>query len=56
MNSKQTNTKYEGAKRSGFAPAFHTMTGKFSASLFLIMAWRPRQTTTAVTGSLNGPP
>ena len=35
MNSKQTNTKYEGAKRSGFAPAFHTMTGKFSASLFL---------------------
>ena len=35
MNSKQTNPKYEGTRRSGFAPAFHTMTGKFSASLFL---------------------
>jgi hypothetical protein len=35
MNSKQTNTKYEGAKRSGVAPAFHAMTGKFSASLLL---------------------
>ena len=35
MNSKQTNTRYEVARRSGSAPAFQTATGKFSASLFL---------------------
>ena len=35
MNSKRRNTRYEGATTSGFGPAFHTMTGRFSACLLL---------------------
>jgi hypothetical protein len=35
MNSKGRNTKWVGFKGSGFAPAFHTVAGRFSASLLL---------------------
>src|SRR5580700_6958867 len=46
MNNKR-NKKYEGAKPSGFAPAFHTMTGRFSASLLLAVCTLSPQTTAA---------
>src|SRR5271165_3517809 len=35
MNSTRRNTTYEGVQGSGFAPAFHTVAGRFSASLLL---------------------
>ena len=54
MNSKR-NKKYEGAKPSRLAPAFHTMTGRFSSCLFLAVYTLSPQTIAAQASDPESP-